>query len=202
MGTKATYRNALRSKRLLREAFSELVVEKGFEKVTVRQVAERADLNRSTFYAHYADLYELADELTGEITKQAFDIIDQVADGTFLADPRRVLESVGARLQQDRKLYATLLLTEGAGAFLESMRREVHVRIRRLVGQTAGAELTPRVSATVNYLAGGLFCIYSTWLLCDYDDLTIDEVTGIAVSCVIATAPLITGPVRHGAPAS
>ena len=60
-------RNALRSKRLIREAFFALLKEKELEKITVRLIADRADVNRSTYYAHYQDIQELVDEIGDEI---------------------------------------------------------------------------------------------------------------------------------------
>src|SRR6478752_4286669 len=54
-------RRVRRTERLLKQAFRELVAEKGFAAVTVRYIAERADVNRGTFYAHFPDKYALLD---------------------------------------------------------------------------------------------------------------------------------------------
>lgn len=54
-------RRSRRTVRLLKQSFRELVEEKGFEAVTVRDIAERADVNRGTFYAHFPDKYGLLD---------------------------------------------------------------------------------------------------------------------------------------------
>jgi len=48
-----------RTRKLLQRAFIELTIEKGFADVTVRDIAERAMVNRSTFYRHYLDKYDL-----------------------------------------------------------------------------------------------------------------------------------------------
>ncbi|HEX2906841.1 MAG TPA: TetR family transcriptional regulator, partial [Phototrophicaceae bacterium] len=51
-----------RTRKLLQQALIELTVEKGFAAVTVRDITERAMVNRSTFYRHYLDKYELLDQ--------------------------------------------------------------------------------------------------------------------------------------------
>jgi AcrR family transcriptional regulator len=56
-------RRARRSIRLLKQSFRELVSEKGFSSVTVQDITDRADVNRSTFYAHFTDKYALLDEI-------------------------------------------------------------------------------------------------------------------------------------------
>lgn len=50
-----------RTRNLLLEAFSELLSEKGFQSLTVQGIAQRAGVNRATFYAHFPDKYALLD---------------------------------------------------------------------------------------------------------------------------------------------
>jgi len=55
-----------RTRRLLIEAFFELLGEKGFDAITVQDIASRATVNRATFYAHFTDKYALVEELVRE----------------------------------------------------------------------------------------------------------------------------------------
>lgn len=48
------------------QAFSELVAEKGHTGLTVREIVERATVNRTTFYAHFTDQYELFENFVSE----------------------------------------------------------------------------------------------------------------------------------------
>ncbi|GCE28331.1 TetR family transcriptional regulator [Dictyobacter alpinus] len=48
-----------RTHKFLQEAMIELIAEKGFEAITVGDIAERAMINRATFYRHYQDKYDL-----------------------------------------------------------------------------------------------------------------------------------------------
>ncbi|MFB9324712.1 TetR/AcrR family transcriptional regulator [Paenibacillus aurantiacus] len=43
-------------------ALLQLILEKEFEKITINEIAERADVNRGTVYSHYADKYDLLDK--------------------------------------------------------------------------------------------------------------------------------------------
>lgn len=55
-----------RTRELIVRAFNELVAEKGHTGLTVQEIAERATVNRATFYAHFADQYELFDYVISE----------------------------------------------------------------------------------------------------------------------------------------
>ena len=50
-----------RTRQLLEQAFLEVVSEKGFQAVSVQDIAEKAGVNRATFYDHFTDKYELLD---------------------------------------------------------------------------------------------------------------------------------------------
>ncbi len=56
-----------RSKRALTKALIELMVENGYEAASVADIAERANVGRSTFYAHYADKEDLLRESLHEL---------------------------------------------------------------------------------------------------------------------------------------
>jgi hypothetical protein len=65
-----------RTRKLLQQALIELTVEKGFAAITVRDITKRAMVNRSTFYRHYLDKFDLLEqymnELFGLTSEEAF----------------------------------------------------------------------------------------------------------------------------------
>lgn len=63
-------RRAGRTRQLLRQAFIEVAQEKGLMAASIQEIAERANVSRGTFYAHYADKYALIDALVREEFQQ------------------------------------------------------------------------------------------------------------------------------------
>ncbi|WP_165422854.1 TetR/AcrR family transcriptional regulator [Ktedonosporobacter rubrisoli] len=59
-----------RTRQLLRQASIEILQEKGFQATSVQEIAERANLNRGTFYAHFPDKYALLESLVRERFEQ------------------------------------------------------------------------------------------------------------------------------------
>jgi AcrR family transcriptional regulator len=53
----------VRTRKLLLDAFMSLMGEKGFDDVTIQDIAERATVNRATFYAHFSDKYALLEAM-------------------------------------------------------------------------------------------------------------------------------------------
>lgn len=66
---------AERTRQWIIAAFIELVNEEGFQNVTVSQIAENAQINRKTFYAHYLDKYDLAEKIAQDFIEQYQQVI-------------------------------------------------------------------------------------------------------------------------------
>jgi AcrR family transcriptional regulator len=73
-------RRVKRSRKLLQQAFSDLLAEKGFQAISVQDIAERAEVNRGTFYAHFQDKYALLEVVVGESFREA--LLKRVPLGT------------------------------------------------------------------------------------------------------------------------
>lgn len=71
----------IRTKESIREALVELIEEKGFEAITVKDITTRAKINRGTFYAHYQDKYDLMTKCEEEIMLE----ISRIAKQNFPA---------------------------------------------------------------------------------------------------------------------
>ncbi|MBX9115189.1 TetR family transcriptional regulator [Enterococcus casseliflavus] len=63
-------RRTIYSKKVIRRAFQELLLEKEYRKITIKEIAERADINRGTFYKYYKDTAALLEEIEGELVEQ------------------------------------------------------------------------------------------------------------------------------------
>lgn len=88
------------TKEKIKAAFIDLVHEKGFEAMTVSDIARRCDINRGTFYLHYVDKYDLMNKLEEEVMYDLEAIIlkdpdqDQVGEVTQLIPYEEILEAL------------------------------------------------------------------------------------------------------------
>ncbi|ACL19755.1 transcriptional regulator, TetR family [Desulfitobacterium hafniense DCB-2] len=64
----------IKTRKLIKEAFYEAVHEKGFDKITVSDIAGKAMINRSTFYLHYKDKFDLLRSLEDEVLEDIEEI--------------------------------------------------------------------------------------------------------------------------------
>ena len=119
------YRSALRSRRLIREAFLELLDEKEFSKITVTDIVNRADLNRSTFYAHYPDVNGVVEEIQDEILSRNMDLIKQMKYRNILKDPMPYLNGISDTLEENIYLYSRMGHTADVHLHLDKYRKMI-----------------------------------------------------------------------------
>lgn len=67
MSTRNTDLRVIRTKESIRHALVELINEKGFDAITVKDITIKAKINRGTFYAHYQDKFDLMNKCEKEI---------------------------------------------------------------------------------------------------------------------------------------
>src|SRR5215813_1391152 len=87
-------RRVQKTRKLLQDALIELVAEKGYESVSIREILDRANVGRSTFYAHFQDKDQLLHS-----------ILDRL-DELFEQHKKQMLERT-AHLAKDAKLEVT-----------------------------------------------------------------------------------------------
>ena len=77
-------RRVRKTKKALREGLIELLNQKGIQNITVRELTDKVDIHRSTFYANFKDVYDLYSHMEDTIIQEISDIVS--IDCTFKPD--------------------------------------------------------------------------------------------------------------------
>jgi len=122
----------LRTHKLLQEALIELTDERGFDAVTVGDIAKRATVNRATFYRHYQDKYDLLDQIFREAIIQFASDLGPPGEVAQTIDPRnppkrwvRIFEY----FREHERLYRPLLGSKGSSWFVAKVRDQFTSRL-------------------------------------------------------------------------
>lgn len=156
-----TDRRVLRTRRLLSEALVELMQEKRYERITVQNIVDRANVGRSTFYAHYKD----KDDLLLSDFEQVLDMLNQHVS---LDDVEGVPVSVELfrHIQGHHHLYRALLWGRGIELLFEQGQVSLANRIEQhlMDALPEGADPAVPVPVVAASLAGTLLTLVRWWL--------------------------------------
>ena len=117
-----------RTHHFLQEAMIELVTEKGFDAITVGDIAERAMINRATFYRHYQDKYDLVAKIFEETVNHLVEHMKPLHKDTghsAMGNPPEVWVQVFEHVAEHARLYRAMLGKNGSPWFAARMREHV-----------------------------------------------------------------------------
>lgn len=157
-----------RTRKLLQQALIELTVEMGFTTVTVRDVCNRAMVNRSTFYRYYLDKYDLLDQYMIEIqaaTQEAAALVEASMSAAPRSVPAGLLVLV-KQVEANADFYSVMLGKNGDPAFIERFRQFSLERYRYLFSHQppAADSKSPPVEVKLAYISYAGIGVFLWWL--------------------------------------
>lgn len=160
-------RRVQRTRRLLRDALLELILEQGYDATTVQDITDRANLGRATFYLHYKDKDELLFKSLQEILDDLVAEMQPFSEGKWRISSAGPIAVAFEHTAENADLYRVLLNTHGGTAVQERLRGYMAGYARQLIqAHTAETGATPLVPVDVlaSYVAGSLVALIAWWL--------------------------------------
>ncbi len=114
-----------RTHKFLQEAMIELIAEQGFDAITVGDIAERAMINRATFYRHYQDKYDLVAKIFEETANHLIENMKPTSKDTGQSKTENLLEvwiQLFEHVAENARLYRAMLGKNGSSWFAARMR--------------------------------------------------------------------------------
>lgn len=159
----------VRTRRLLRDALIQLVAEKAFDSITVKDITDRATLNRATLYLHYEDKFDLLDDVFHTL----------IGDLTSLPPPRPNRQDqfdAGAQvvrivdhIAEHSRFYQALLGRSGVPIFIDQVRAYIEDVVLAWVNALQPDDRQQRVKSdvVVTYVASACLGVIVWWLAHD-----------------------------------
>lgn len=148
---------------MIRQAFEDLLKERGFHKISVTDIVSRADLNRSTFYAHYPDIYGIVDEMQDEIIQRNMELFQQIQYRNILDDPKPYLECIAATMEENLALMQRLGLTENLHLKSEKFQEMMEYDIVHNSDIPERVRQSVLFNIRVHFFLGGILHVYQRW---------------------------------------
>ncbi len=157
-------RRVRRTRKQLREALIQLILDKGYAHITVQDITDAADLSRATFYLHYSDKDEL---LTNSLEEMFNDLVEQrqiimnTGDGKL---PPALLAFRHA--QEYSALYRVLLGERGVTYVMSRVQHYLAMQaehwLKLLIPDDTRASVPTVIIA--HHVAGSMFSLLIWWL--------------------------------------
>lgn len=133
-----------KSKEKIRKAFIELINKKGFEEITVSDIARKAEINRGTFYQHYKDKYDLLEKLEQTDIENLEKILlsDKYNDDNELISNRAVLDAL-KYVYNDIDYFKALTSKNGDHKLMKKVKAILNESINKKLSQSTTLRFNP-----------------------------------------------------------
>lgn len=165
-GKKRPDRRHARTERRIREAFTELVMEKNVDKITIKELAERADIDRKTFYLHYSSVWDVLEEIQVEILEQVDGLMSEFDLFHPSFDALGFLRGLNGLIEENSDFYRRMLVADRYSFFYVKLKEAMKAGLRKKYREAAlKATVSPvKLELYAEYATSGLMAVYVDWL--------------------------------------
>lgn len=160
-----------KTKHSICNAFIELRSRKPLERITVKEICELAKINKSTFYSHYVDIYDLSEQIENDIISTVIRNLGNIEEA--LLDPVTFSHRLSLEYTAQNALISTI--------FSGSRREQLPQRIQAAIKEQVFAKYpeyanNPKKNIMLTYSVYGSY--YAFLENQEYDDNTIVKIIG------------------------
>ena len=170
-------RRVVKTKRAIHMAFASLLSEKELNDITVRDIADLADINRKTFYNYYAGVYAVLDEIENEVIGTLENALGGMDFRAAMSHPNLVFEKLTAIINTDLDFYGHLLS-------MQSNVSLVTKTVKLLKQKTREAMLLQlpvkeeEIDILLDFTFSGMLTVYQQWFNSDRSQ-SVEEISEI-----------------------
>ena len=168
-------RRVAKTRETIRQAYFDLVLEKGGKRVTVFEIARKANIDRKTFYLHYQSTEEIIEEFAEEKTSE---MLLRLTTKSFFRrsfDRRIFAEEANSLLRENMDLCRALSSNPDYYFFWRGVEDTV---VRHLINSYGRLTRTPAsdIIIRVSFFVSGAAGVYRRWFRGEID-CTLEEAT-------------------------
>lgn len=146
----------------LLESFKNLILKHNFDKITIKMITDEAGLIRPTFYNHFADKYEVLNEICyNDIFKGSEMLIDNKM-------PYEAIHYMFSRIENNKEFYFKAVKVTGQNSFEEILNNNLSKMFKELFNQYGTNNIYSKDKFSVDdiaeYYSRGLTFIIKRWI--------------------------------------
>lgn len=151
------------TKQLLKNSLVGLMHKKPIGRITIKEICESAEINRSTFYLYYTDQYALLNEIETELIDHAKENLKKI-DSNAGSVP--YLETLLSYIQRHADIFRTLLCKQESLSFQSAFIDVSFINLKLNLSFNCSESVAGYV---YNYLIMGCLSMIKQWIEADFD---------------------------------
>lgn len=146
------------------KAYLQILSEKCSECISVSEICEIADINRSTFYRHFEKVHDIEIDIEKTVLKTFSDILDNTPLDDFINGRKTFLRTVSETIRNDLSFYTKVLLVNRRVGFIEKIDATIRNKLKETLSEKT--ELSDdEIDYVFTFAVAGRVAVYRKWIL-------------------------------------
>lgn len=176
-------KRVVRTKKMIYEAYIELFMKQDYRKITVKELADTAGINRKTFYTYYEDIYALLEKLEQDTVKKITDIFHTYDLTSADFNCETLFAEIQESIRQDLDLYRRFQAFDLLDTLEIMLKKEVTQTFMKHYSQNFQIS-EDEYALYVEYFISGIISMYVRWLSFN-TDIPLERISKMASSLVL-----------------
>ncbi|MBA3871959.1 MAG: TetR/AcrR family transcriptional regulator [Anaerolineae bacterium] len=161
----------VRTRQLLRDALIALIHERGFESLTVKDITERATLNKATFYLHYKDIDDLLIQSTVELQEELVTAIGlpMITEATLTSSLLALLVLVFEHFALYKDFYDVVLNKIGTPPVIVAIQNPIETMSQRTIARLHSPDAVVDQDLIIRFMSSACIGLMQRWLATSAD---------------------------------
>ena len=165
MEERKTDRRVIKTKRAIRDAFIKLLASKDFNEITVKDIADVADVDRKTVYNYYRGVYDIRDEVENELVQ-----LSEEAGREFtierIKNPLDCFRILSEVINKNIDLYGNLFKINANSQAMRKMKENLKIQVHKALSHDESlTEYQSQLCA--DFIASGMLTVFQKWFNSD-----------------------------------
>ena len=183
----------IKTKKAIRNAFAELLSEKDIQKITIKDIADTAVINRKTFYNYYAGVYSVVDEIENEIIMAFNDALRDVDFRQLLHEPYEIFKKLTSIINSDLDFYSHLMKMDSNASLISKIIQALELNVKKTFSEQISINKST-LDLAFDYAIAGMITVYQKWFNSDRTE-SIEEISK-ALSIIVSSG--VNGLLENG----
>ena len=162
MTTRKEDKRSVKSRNAIKNAFKEIVLTQDMSRIVIKELAEKADVNRKTFYLHYTDINDVLEDVENDLLGDIRKIIGKFDFNAIIFDPYPLLLAIsdgvsGENDDFNKLLFSSTISNNLVEKIKKLFKQALKDTFNQIMRDSAGTDIV------LTYVVSGVVDAYREW---------------------------------------
>lgn len=160
-------KRVMKTKKQIYEGLLNMLEEKSFEEIKISEVCKIANINRSTFYSHFKDKYDLFDSLMKDSQAKLMTELEKQKEFTNLKSYyMEIIKILLNHIEEEKEVYKTIMIHNRYSIVLDMIQNTILDHLsKKMAEEIKGRKTKIPPDFTAAFYLGGIVNIGMGWIL-------------------------------------